>query len=248
MHPSQELIQHWILNIAIEFHLKLSDFIPFVESEFLNVKEVPRATLDDYATAFLALLDAGFVCAYPVETAVGEEDRAKVGRSQVEAVLEKRLQLPRVTGRIRVGVDRHKLPGRPPVPDLRWRMTSLGGEAWERLAKPDWNRYVSTLTDDQFGDTWSANRDLLMAELGWYRELNSMKVDRGTVRVELLHDHPIMYWKVLSLVYHAAFSCTPDADARPTDWPKWFRDWWLSRNQWHKDPWELPSWPTTDGK
>jgi hypothetical protein len=244
MPPSQELIQHWILNIAIEFHGKLSDFIPFVESEFLNVKEAPRATPNDYAVAFLALLDAGFVCAYPVETEVGGEHRAKVDRLEVETILEMRLQLPRATSRIRARADKHKLSSRPPVPDLRWRMTSLGGEAWEGRAKPEWNRYVSTLTDDQFGDIWSANRDLLMAELGWYRELNSVKVACDTVRVEVLHDHPIMYWKVLPLVYHAAFSCTPDAYARPTDWPRWFRDWRLSQSQWHKKPWDLPGWLT----
>lgn len=245
MPASQELIQHWILNIAIEFHRRLSDFVPFVESESLNVKEVPGATPNDYAAAFLALLDAGFVCAYPFDTDAGVEDQAKMDRSVVEEILEKRLQLPQVTSKNRV---RGGQPSKSALPDLRWRMTTLGGEVWERLAKPDWNHYASTLTDNHLGDIRTTNRDLLMAELGWYRELNSVKVDQTTIMVEALRNHSITYWKTLPLVYHATFSCTPDPDARPTDWPRWFRDWWLSQNQWCKKPWELPDWPTGDAR
>ena len=248
MSASQEIIQHWILNIAIEFHPRLSDFVPFVESESLNVPEVPGATPNNYAAAFLTLLDLGFVCAYPVDTEPGEEDQTKLDRSAVESILEQRLQLPRVTSRTRLRANQQKPLSKPSTPDLRWRMTALGGDAWERLAKPNWNRYGPTLTDDYFGDIWSANRDLLMAELGWYRELTSAKVDRDSVRIEVVDSHPITYWKYLPLVYHAAFSCTPDADASPLDWPKWFREWWLSQNQWYKKPWELPGWPPSDGQ
>jgi hypothetical protein len=248
MSASQEIIQHWISNIAIEFHPRLSDFVPFVESESLNVKEVPGATPKDYTAAFLALLDLGFVCAYPVDTHAGEEDQAKMDRSAVVEILEKRLLLPQVTSKIRVRANQPRPSSKPTVPDLRWRMTALGGNAWERLARPDWNRYVSTETDDQFGDIWSANRDVLMAELGWYRELTSAKVNRDSVRIEVVDNHPITYWKVLPLVYHAAFSCTPDAHASPMDWPEWFRAWWISQNRWYVKPWELPGWPISVAK
>lgn len=246
MRASQELIQHWILNVAIEYHRKLSDFIPFVESESLNVKEVPGATPDDYASAFLMMLDAELVCAFSVEADAGEEDQATMDRSTVEAILEKRLRLPRVTNKIRVRRDQPRPLSKPSVPDLRWRITALGGGAWEKLAEPDWNRYVSTLTDDSSGEIWAADRDLLMAELGWYRELNSVVVDRATIRAMVLHNYAITYWKISPRVYHAAFSCAPDRDARPADWPRWFRDWWLSKNRWHQEPWELPDWPTDD--
>jgi hypothetical protein len=248
MAASRELIQHWVLNTAIEFHLKLSDFVPFVESESLNVKEIPDATPADYAAAFLALLDVGFVCAYPVDTEDEEEDHAKMDRSAVENILEKRLQLPQVTSKTRVRKDQPRPSSKPLVPDFRWKMTALGGDAWEKLAKPDWNRFVSTETDDQFGDIWSANRDLLMAELGWYRELNSVKVDRSTIRIEPLQNKAITYWKVLPLVFHATFFCTPDTDSRPTDWPRWFRDWWISKNQWYNEPWDMPHWPSSNGQ
>jgi hypothetical protein len=248
MTASREIIQHWILNTAIEFRRRLSDFVPFVESESLNVNELPGATPNEYAAAFLALLDNGFIQAYPAEIDDHQEDTANMDRSAVETILEQRLRLPRVTSRVRVRANQPKPPSKPSAPDLRWRMTVLGGDAWERLARPDWNRYVSTETDDQRGDIWSANRDLLMAELGWYRELTSAKVNRDSVRIEVVDNHPITYWKVLPLVYHAAFSCTSDADASPMDLPEWFRDWWISQNQWYKEPWELPGWPISVGK
>src|SRR5579863_4032918 len=181
MPASQELIQHWILNIAIEFHAKLSDFVPFVESESLNVKAVPGATPDDYAAAFLTLLDLRFVCAYAVDTEPGEEDQAKIDRLAVGKILEKRLELPQVTSESRVRANELRPASKATAPDLRWRMTALGGDSWEKLAKPDWNRYVSTLTDNSSGEIWAADRNVLMAELGWYRELNSVKVDQTTI-------------------------------------------------------------------
>lgn len=255
MSASQEMIQHWILNTAIEFPRKLSDFVPFVESESLNVKEVPRATSGDYAAAFLALLDADFIQAHPIHHDDGEE--TPIDRVGVDAILEKRLQLPRVTSHIRRGVNRPKPSDGYPAPNLRWKMTTLGGEVWERLAKPDWNRYLLTLTDTPptnplISDTWSANRDLLMADLGWSRELAGIEVDRDSVRVEILHNHPITYWKVLPLVYHATFSCRSAPDHWPGrnfwDTPEWFQTWWRSLSEWYKKPWELPGWPISNGE
>ena len=248
MPASQELIQHWILNTAIEFPGRLSDFVPFVESEFLNVGEVPGATPDEHAAAFHTLLDTGLVQAFAIRN--GDESETLLDRQTVEAIIQERLHLPHVSSRRRLGT---KQP-RPSIsaPDLRWKMTALGGDAWERLAQPDWNRYALTLTDipptdPLTGEIWSASRDLLMANLGWYRELNEATVVRDTIRVEALHNHPITYWKVLPLVYHASFSCTDFfLSCGPTEQPEWFQQWWRSLDQWYKKPWEVPGWPTAE--
>lgn len=236
------MIQHWILNIAIESRRKLSAFIPVVNELHLNVPGVPEATPSDYAFAFVRLLDTGLVQVSPIEDSV---DQATVGRATVEAVLEKRLQLHEETGDICPGTGGLRLLSRPP--DLRWGITTCGGNAWEKLAEPDWNRYVKTLTDWESGEIWSASHDLLMAALGWYGELNDVMVDRQSIRIEAVQNHPIVYWKVLPLVYHATFSCTPsESDRTPTDQPAWFREWWRSLDQWYTKPWELSGWPTSD--
>ncbi len=237
-------VEHWILNLAIEGARKLSDFLPFVESLYLNVPEVPDCNAEEYAEAVLALLDAGFVRLYfdIVEGGEIEPDRALV-----EAVIRRRLQLPPV-GRIPLTkAPRPPREIRPAEPDLTMKLTESGGKAWERQAEPDWNRYVQTLTDDKSGEAWSGNRDMLIAELGWYQELTSATIDRNTILFEVLQNYSVTYWKFLPVVYRATFSCKYSEaywqGKGHINEPKWFRDWWTSRSTWYKKPWDLPDWP-----
>jgi hypothetical protein len=161
------------LNLAIEGSRELSDFLPFVEELYLNVRQVPGCTPSEYAAAVLALLDAGSIRLY-FDTR--DQDEVRPDRSMVEAVLTRRLQLPYTTGRLPL---RKTDPRRPPPeiraaePDLRMELTALGGEVWEKRAEPDWSRYVQTLTGEESGEAWSGDEGLLIACLGWYEELNS---------------------------------------------------------------------------
>jgi hypothetical protein len=249
MEPNQEIVRHWILCLAIEGSRKLSDFVPYVECLHLNVHPVPGATADHYGEAFLTLFDAGLIYCFRD----GDDEPGNVGasRSVVESVLAARLQLPQVTSR-----TGHRMPGPvgPASPDLRWKLTTAGGAEWERLAQPNWERYVFALFDPpsgerapKAGDAWSANLDSLMVEIGWCGEFNHEEVDRRSLALEVLHNHPIAYWKVLPVVYHATFLCR-SAEPEQTDLregSKWFRDWWVSRRTWYKKPWTLPTWPAS---
>jgi hypothetical protein len=238
------IVEHWILNLAIEGARKLSDFLPFVESLYLNVREVPDCNAEEYAEGVLALFDAGLVRLY---FDIGEDGEIEPDRALVEAVIRRRLQLPRVG---RIPLTRTPRPPReirPAEPDLMMKLTASGGRAWERLAEPDWNRYVQTLTDDESGEAWSGNRDMLMSELGWYQELTSATIDRNTIRLEALHDYNVTYWKLLPVVFRATFACTWSEGLWGAKGysgePKWFREWWESSSNWYKQPWELPNWP-----
>lgn len=134
-----------------------------------------------------------------------------------------------------------------------FKLTALGGESWEKIAEPNWGRFVSIGTTsngiqperEMTGDLVSADRDLLIAYMGWYPEVNREKIQLDTIRWETHADFEILYWKRLPFVYHASFRVRP---AKPR-WnshnePSWFRDWWISTRCWHKDPWQLPSWPS----
>jgi hypothetical protein len=238
-------------NLAIEGSRELSDFLPFVEELYLNVRQVPGCTPSGYAAAVLALLDAGSIRLY-FDTR--DQDEVRPDPSMVEAVLTRRLQPPCTMGRFPL---RKTDPRRPPPemraaePDLRMELTALGGEVWEKRAEPDWSRYVQTLTGEESGEAWSGDEDLLIACLGWYEELNSAAVDRNTIRLEVLHDYSVTYWKLLPVVYRATFACTWDE----SQWggkgrigePKWFRKWWVGQDNWYKKPWELPDWPRMTG-
>ncbi len=101
MEPNQEIVRHWILNLAIEGRRRLSDFFPYVEFEYLNVKPVPGAVPEHYAEAFLALFDAGLVrCSFGRN---GDPWGVAADRSAVTAVLDTRLRLPQVTIKIHLG-------------------------------------------------------------------------------------------------------------------------------------------------
>ncbi len=247
MQVVQSIVRHWLLNTAIVCPRKLSDVLPVVRGLHLNVLDVPGATPEDYASGVLALFDSGSIRMYFDGDAEGSEIEAC--RSTVESVLQRRLAAPAETTPNSQANRRSIYPRRviPDNSDLRWQLTAVGGEAWERLAQPDWNRFVTLLTGgDETGEARSANFDLLMVELGWCRELNGVEIDRNTISVELLHNHPITYWKFLPVVYRATFDCIqveshwPDGRIVP---PEWFQRWWVSIREWHKQPWKLPIWP-----
>jgi hypothetical protein len=246
MQVAQGIVRHWLLNTAIECSRKLSDLLPVVRGLLLNVLDVPGATPEDYASGVLALFDSGSIRMYFDGDAEGSETEAC--RSIVETVFQRRLAAPAATT-LSPHANRRSVYPRmvtPDTSDLRWQLTALGGEVWERLAQPDWNRYVTTLTGEESGEAWSANFDLLMAEIGWCRELNGVEIDRNTVSLELLYDHPITYWKFLPVVHRAAFECRsveshwPDGRIVP---PEWFHQWWMSQSEWYKKPWKLSIWP-----
>jgi hypothetical protein len=241
----QQILRHWVLNIAVEGRRKLSDFVPYVECEYLNVREVPGAMATDYASAVAGLLDAGLIRFYNVTTSgVGTE----VGRSAVDSVLQTRLHLPKLSGKVRSrqGEPRASRAISPPTVDLSFELTPLGGKEWESRAEPDWGRYGPMLTGDESGEAWSAGLDLLLAMVGWYRELNGAQIDRNSVSINVLQDHPITYWKRLPTVYHATFACKWAGYRWDSgfDEPDWFRDWWTSQSAWFRRPWELPDWPS----
>lgn len=229
MGPSREIVRHWILDLAITGSRKVSDFVPYVESEHLNVLPVSGAAPNHYSDAFVSLFDEGLIHCFRDED--DEQGNSPVDSAVLESVLKARLQFPQVTSRVRLRVPG---PVNSAKPDLEWRPTSVGGKEWERLAQPNWERFVFMLFDPpsaeglvKGADAWSANLDFLMAELGWCREFNGEEVDRQSLRVEVLHDYPIVYWKTLPVVYHATFLSKWGRDEteflRDRE-AKWFRD------------------------
>jgi hypothetical protein len=135
---------------------------------------------------------------------------------------------------------------------VSFELTALGGEAWEKIAEPDWARYVSTSTifspygdpSPAVGDVISADRDLVIAYMGWYPQVNGEQIQLETIRWQTHTDFEILYWKRLPFVHHASFRVRTVEERWGEGQPKWFRDWWLSTRSWHKKPWNLPGWPS----
>lgn len=55
------MIEHWLLDLAVEFPVWLSQIFPSVDTDGLNVKSVPKCEAHDYAQAIAELSDSGAI-------------------------------------------------------------------------------------------------------------------------------------------------------------------------------------------
>lgn len=115
---------------------------------------------------------------------------------------------------------------------------------------PQWERFIAACTtcpeDSPWeGDMFSPDRHLLFAWMGWYPEVRHEKILLDSVQWESCQDFEVLYWKHLPLVHRVTF-LVESAEPRWKSYkvPEWFDAWWTQSLHWHKQPWELPSWPS----
>ena len=172
------MIEHWLLDLAVEYPVRLSQIIPIVDTVGLNVKALPNCEAEDYARALAELSDSGAIV----------------------------------------------LSSEVPKDEVVFKLTSRGAEVWESIAEPRWSDILTLSADLESGELCSPNRNLIMAFMGWYEEIERQQIALETIawREEV---HPAApEWSLI----------------RP---PAWFRDWYVSAIAWHKKPWDLPGWP-----
>lgn len=225
-----ELIKHWLLHLAIECAIPLRVLFPFFWPT-RNARDIPDVEPEDFARNLLELFDSGLILIF---SGLEEDDvRSRLG---VATILERFLALPRDAPQHRQNV--HSTSN--PALRANFELTTDGGATWEKVAKPDWSRYLAERSDFEVADFYSANRDLLTAYMGWYGEINEARILTRTVQWESVADSKIVYWKTLPIVHHAF--CHLEVKP-PTDRPEWLWDWYISATKWYREPWELPDWP-----
>jgi hypothetical protein len=240
--PIDEMVKHWLLNLAVEVPVWLYLLFPAVEGDALNVQPVPRRNAEDYAAGVMDLCEAGMIKLSSEVHGDDVENGAGISR-----ILDRFLKLSyddsilHRDGRLLKPDQRNRLPGM----QVSFRLTALGGEAWERVAEPDWAHFVTESRDSTSGELISPDRDRLIAYMGWYPEIHRERIQLETVTWETHTNFEILYWKRLPFVYHASFGL----QAAAARWasmapPKWFRDWELSTASWYREPWSLSNWPT----
>lgn len=213
------------------------------------MRSVPGCRADDYASGLLSLLDSNMVQLFRNET--GDEREIQEVEVSNASLLDRYVELPEPGTRL---LTRHRdLPTQQRDPiwtdtDFQhlFRLTPAGGETWASLAEPAWERFCVQLSDYDNCEMTSSSRDLLLARMGWFTELTSdSTVKVGTIKFETHRNYPILYWKVLPVVYRATFEVEP-AETRWIDEhvaePQWFREWRFA--SWYTHPWDLPNWPT----
>jgi hypothetical protein len=228
MVPIDVIANHWLLRLAVHNPVPVRLLFPTVQSDALNVREIPGLVSADYAAAAQRLLD----------------------EQALEVVNGDNTVLPDLTCIITelehlhdAGFQRRELR-KIPVMNVALRLTPQGGEVWERLAEPHWDRLVVESSDLSSCELASPDRNTLMAYMGWYSEIHRESlIDLDTVQLTVQAEHPILYWKRSPSVYCAAFkvrTAEPRRESGDSVLSQiWFREW----EKWCKDPWDLPGWP-----
>ncbi len=127
---------------------------------------------------------------------------------------------------------------------VSFKLTALGGAAWEKVAEADWQHMVYDCGDLSHEELISASRDRLIAYMGWYPEIYRKRIQLETVTWQMHTEFEVLYWKRLPFVYHVSFGAqSANPRWRGTE-PKWFSDWRSRVLSWHKEPWDLPDWPS----
>jgi hypothetical protein len=246
-----EIVKQWLLNSAIHFPVSLTLLFPLFRWGRLNLKDIPNAQGEDYARNLLELFDLDMI--HLSSLLPGDEPTTRPGFARI---LDRFLALPKDFQHVHDLAFAKNAPQPRPAPDPKtqvdFRLTARGGESWEKLARPEWNRFISGFSEpveggdgeEMTGDLISPDRNLLIAYMGWYREVNGEEIHLETIEWETHADHEVLYWKRLPFVYHAHFRVAYSKSR----WkhyiaPNWFDDWWQRSGHWHKHPWELPGWP-----
>lgn len=230
------LIKHWLLNLAIECSMPLRVLFPF-RWPTGNAREIPHAEAEELARNFLALFDVGMIHVFSDL----DEDNAP-SRSDLSSILNRSVALSHdLEGSANPRSESRRKVKLTPALQLSFELTNSGGEAWERVAKPDWSRFLMERSDFEIADFYSVNRDLLTAYMGWYADINEARILADTVEWDSRKDSEIVYWKKAPIVHHAF--CRLEVKP-PANTPKWLWDWYTSATKWHTDPWELSDWPS----
>src|SRR5215472_14135400 len=59
--PAGRMIEHWLLNLAVEDPVWLGRVFPIVQGEALNVKPIPGCEARGYARSLIDLYDSGMI-------------------------------------------------------------------------------------------------------------------------------------------------------------------------------------------
>ena len=213
---------HWLLDTAVEYPPPLHYFLPIVRSDHLNVREIPGFQSDDYARLIESGLEEGLIqLAHDEET-----PDLLAARSAVN--MQARGLRPKGEGR------------------FTFRLTPQGGEAWERMANPLWDRFFyfsCLLPDDELrvsATLASMNWDAVIAYLGWFDRLASIDVNWETLRIETRSNYAATYWKRVDGMHEATLDGVYHLPERYA--PAFASAWALSLNKWRIRPWDRPDW------
>jgi hypothetical protein len=219
---------HWILDVVSIEQVPVRWLLSEPISEHLNVDPIPGMGNSGYSELIKSAANEGLIRLLPNEDLAGQYD------AQYRPTASTPLAMRSSSDSMRIG------------------LTEQGGIEWERLARPQWDKFlyfsvssVSSDVNDCRITSVLASRDkiLVIAYLGWFDMLENIDVSWGSLILEKCHPFSATYWKSLSDVHRATLSGIRKPTARRA--PSTIRKWQLSLDEWRIRPWQRPDWPTS---
>ncbi len=233
------VIRYWLLNLAVEMPVDLHRILPVVQEQALNVQTIPGCDAHDYMRGIIELRERRMI------ELLSKDAVDDVNSSDgVAQILDRFINLPQHDLNVS---PRHFGPADklPSASRVTYQVTALGGQEWERCAKPDWDQFVNGSDDYVSGELLSFNKERLIVYMGWYPEIAGSVIQLDTINWETHTNFNILYWKQLPVVHRVSFHLQPSGKRWGSDSaPKWFWDWYFSSTAWYAKPWLMPNWPT----
>ena len=260
-----ELLRYWLLTSAIDHPVELACFFPKFEWGPLNMRDLPGCTANDYVRELLELFDRQWI---EFSSLIEEYDlKTRFGVIQMLDLFNDFSEQNPDALLYRRGSRSHPDPRSVHRPDLivDFQLTEAGGNAWEKIAKPNWKKFLEEYTNlegegeelrPSSAELASQDLNLVIAHLGWFRDEWTESIVYGpqfeSIKLQFHEEYQALYWKRLSSVYKATFALMPVSHLWPKGpngephWyqePKWFKDWRNTSREWFTEPWNLPDWP-----
>lgn len=205
-------VEYWLLSYVVTARDTLGWIIP--ESlEFIE-RRPPGFTDKEIANAFERLFRRGDILAFrPVRPPTGREPRFVPSRAEIDAGLRNELA-------------------------IYYELTPKGGDLWERVAAPDWDRFLSVRGGSRKEGVWAAsqNREILERYLAYlphkWREFPVW----GSEMWETVVPWQATYWKTLPLGHAVRFQIRrPRRIARRTEVtvPQYVEEWFEQVKAWY---------------
>ncbi|NMO20469.1 hypothetical protein HPC49_24460 [Pyxidicoccus fallax] len=208
-----DVLDLWLLEVAMELPTPLHMLVEPNPHVALNMPDDPRFSREELCERLSLLAERGLIRIHELPDGLEE------------------LYSPEEISRA--------IDARKPRSFFGYELTPEGGAAWERLARPDWGRYVNAgqePTADDAPNAWvieAASLETAEEELRFHEQLGDENQPvHESKRVEELVPWQVTYWKTLPRGYRLHYITVP----RPRDVqrtmsvparPPWYTRAWL---------------------
>ncbi|MEE3720057.1 hypothetical protein V2H45_25290 [Tumidithrix elongata RA019] len=120
--------------------------------------------------------------------------------------------------------------------DLHYGLTSLGGEQWEKLSKPNWNLYISGRLEREEVSFSGSDRQIVEQYLPSLRYSSQQEIVSGSEIWEHLVPWQATYWKTLPSGWQVTCQTRETNEYLGNPMPSEYQEWFNKIQNWYVNP------------